>query len=313
MPKKWIQVIHEAINKIENNEVDLGIQVLQKVQEHGKELPEVMLYLAEIWYQLGHYDKASQLLQEVLSSPSQIEPELRQDGELMLAEIFLEDGDYEQAQSVLYKLKEEGCEELQLYLLLADLYSMQDLEEVAIKYLELAREKDPDNEDIRAALGEMYARLGNVEKTVELLGEGNEHTLSTLLLRGRMMAQQGSFEEAYQAYKQAFAIDQSPEILFGFGLMAFHTGKLEEAQKLLEMLIVMDEEYITVYPALSDVYLSMGESAKAITALQKYVELSGFDLDQIRRLVALLTQAGRYEEAKEYQILLDQWDIDEEM
>ncbi|TGU56039.1 pilus assembly protein PilF, partial [Mesorhizobium sp. M00.F.Ca.ET.186.01.1.1] len=33
---------------------------------------------------------------------------------------------------------------------------------------------------------------------------------------------------------------------------------------------------------------------------------------QIRRLIALLTQAGRYDEAKEYQQLHDQWDHETE-
>ncbi len=312
MPKRWIQVIHEAIKKIENNEIELGIQVLQKVQEHGKEIPEVMLYLAEIWFQLGHLTQASQLIQEILAASPDLKEEIRQDGELLLAEIYLEEGDYEQAQTLLYKLKEEGYHEIQLYLLLADLYAMQDLEEVSAKYLKTALEMDPENEEIRTALGEMYSRLGDLEKTVELLGDSGEHALSTLLLRGRMMAQSGEFEEAYKAYKQALAMDQSPEILFGCGLMAFHVGELDEAKKFIEMLLTVDEEYVTAYPVLSDIFLSKGETQPAIEALKKYVDLSGFDLDQIRRLTALLIQAGRYEEAKEYQTLLDQWDTGEE-
>lgn len=312
MPKKWIQVIHEAVKKIENNELELGIQVLQKVQEHGKELPEVMMYLADIWYQLGHLNQATNILKDLHTSSAEIPDELRQDAGLLLAEIYLEEGDFEQAQSLLYQLKEEGYQEIQLYLLLADLYAMQDLEEVAVKYLQTALDMDPENDDIRAALGEMYTRLGDMDKTVELLGDSEDHALSTLLLRGRLMAQQGEFEEAYDAYKHAFAIDQSPEIIFGCGLMAFHVGDLNEAKRFIEMLLTVDEEYVTAYPVLSDIYLSNGETEPAIEALKKYVELSGFDLDQIRRLVALLTQSGRYEEAKEYQTLLDQWDTEED-
>lgn len=312
MPKKWIQVIHEAVKKIENNELELGIQVLQKVQQHGKDLPEVMMYLADIWYQLGHFNQASEILKDILSSQANIPTALRQEAGLLLAEIYLEEGDFEQAQPLLYQLKEEGCKEIQLYLLLADLYAMQDLEEVAVKYLQTALEMDPDNDDIRAALAEMYTRLGEMDKTVELLGDSDEHALSTLLLRGRMLAQQGEFEQAYEAYKHAFSVDQSPEIMFGCGLMAFYVGDLPEAKKFIEMLLTVDEEYVTAYPILSDIYLSFGETEQAIESLKKYVELSGFDLDQIRRLVALLTQFGRYEEAKEYQTLLNQWDTEED-
>ncbi|MGD8189224.1 tetratricopeptide repeat protein [Brevibacillus ginsengisoli] len=312
MPKKWIQVIHEAVKKIENNEVELGIQVLQKVQEHGKELPEVMLYLADIWYQLGHFNQAAEILRDIHTSTLNLPAELRQDAGLLLAEIYLEEGDFEQAQTLLYQMKEEGSQDVQLYLLLADLYAVQDLEEVAVKYLQTAFDMAPENDDIRAALGEMYSRLGEMDRTVELLNDSEEHALSTLLLRGRMMAQQGEFEQAYEAYKHAFSIEQSPEVMFGCGLMAFYVGDLSEAKRFIEMLLTVDEEYVTAYPVLSDIYLSSGETEPAIEALKKYVELSGFDLDQIRRLVALLTQSGRYEEAKEYQTLLQQWDTEEE-
>lgn len=308
MPKKWLYVIDEAIKRIENDEVELGLTALQKVQEHGKDIPDVMMYLAEVWYQLGHLDEASSLLSNILQKNLDMEPAKRRECQMLLAEIALDSGDFETAQHLLYECKESGVESIQLDLLLADLYALQDLDEVAVKYLEQARQKEPDNQDILAALGNLHFRIGNDEEAMRLLEQAGEESLELLLTKGRSMAQNGQFEQAYQVYRQALVLDRSAEVLYGSSLMAFHLGRLEEAIELVNSLHALDEEYVAAYPLAADIYLSLGKSEKAIESLQKYVDLSGFDLDHIKRLIALLTQAGRYEDAKEYQHLLKQWD-----
>jgi len=313
MTKQWLHVIDEAVKRIENNELELGLKALQKVQEHGKELPEVMLYLAEVWYHLGHLEEASGLLSDIMQRHPMMQQSLRRDCQFLLAEIALDLNDFETAQHLLYELKESGYENTHLYLLLADLYALQELDEVAVKYLELARQKEPDNQEILAALGNLYFRVGRDTDAMKLIEQaGGEESLELLVVKGRSLAQNGDFESAYQVYRQALQLERSPEILYGTALMAFHIGRLEEAASLVEALLALDEEYMAAYPLSSDIYLSMGKTEKAILALKTYVDLSGFDLDQIRRLIALLTQAGRYEEAKEYQKLHDQWDVDEE-
>ncbi|MCM3077877.1 tetratricopeptide repeat protein [Brevibacillus invocatus] len=308
MPKKWLYVIDEAIKRIENDEVELGLTALQKVQEHGKDIPDVMMYLAEVWYQLGHLDEASSLLSDILQKNLDMEPAKRRECQMLLAEIALDSGDFETAQHLLYECKESGVESIQLDLLLADLYALQDLDEVAVKYLEQARQKEPDNQDILAALGNLHFRIGNDEEAMRLLEQAGEESLELLLTKGRSMAQNGQFEQAYQVFRQALVLDRSAEVLYGSSLMAFHLGRLEEAIELVNSLHALDEEYVAAYPLAADIYLSLGKSEKAIESLQKYVDLSGFDLDHIKRLIALLTQAGRYDEAKEYQHLLKQWD-----
>ncbi|MGE5701676.1 MAG: pilus assembly protein PilF, partial [Clostridia bacterium] len=115
MPKKWLQVIDEAVKKIENNEIELGIQVLHKVQEHGKALPEVMLYLVDVWYQLGHLEEASELVNEILEAHPEMGTELKAEFSLMQAEMALDDGDFDQAESLLFPMLESGYEGIQLY------------------------------------------------------------------------------------------------------------------------------------------------------------------------------------------------------
>lgn len=308
MPKKWLYVIDEAIKRIENDEVELGLTALQKVQEHGKDIPDVMMYLAEVWYQLGHLEEASSLLSDILQKNMDMEPAKRRECQMLLAEIALDSGDFETAQHLLYECKESGVESIQLDLLLADLYALQDLDEVAVKYLEQARQKEPDNQDILAALGNLHFRIGNDDEAMKLLEQAGEESLELLLTKGRSMAQNGQFEQAYQVFRQALVLDRSAEVLYGSSLMAFHIGRLEEALELVNSLHALDEEYVAAYPLAADIYLSLGKSEKAIESLQKYVDLSGFDLDHIKRLIALLTQAGRYDEAKEYQHVLKQWD-----
>ncbi|WP_328591384.1 tetratricopeptide repeat protein [Brevibacillus migulae] len=312
MTKQWLFVIDQAVEKIENDEIELGLQALKKVQEHGKDLPEVMLYLADVWFRLGHLQDASELLHDLLAAPEKIKHSLVQECQLLLAEIAITENDLELAQTLLYQLKEEGYEEMELYLLLADLYALQDLDEVAVKYLQMAYEKAPENEQLAAALAEMYIRTGKQSEALELLEEVSEPSVDALLFKGRMLAQNGEIEQAYAAFLEAATKEQSAEILYGCGLMAFHLGALEEAKTYIENMLVLDDEYLAGYPLLSDIYLSLGKTEKAIEALQQYVDLSGYDLEQIRRLIALLQQSGRYEEAKSYQKLHDQWNLEEE-
>lgn len=312
MPKKWLYVIDEAIKRIENDELELGLTALQKVQEHGKDLPDVMMYLAEVWYRLGHLDEAVRLLNDVMEKNPDMEPALRRECQLLLAEIALDSSDFETAQHLLYECKESGFESIQLDLLLADLYALQDLDEVAVKYLEQARQKEPDNQDIMAALGNLYFRIGEDEQAMQLLELAGAESLDLLLTKGRSLAQNGQFEQAYQVFRQALVLDQSPEVLFGSAVMAFHVGRLEEAVELVKNLQAIDEEYVAAYPLAADIYLSLGKTEEAIDSLKQYVSLSGFDLDQIRRLIALLTQSGGYDEAKEYQQLHDSWNEESE-
>lgn len=312
MAKKWLYVIDQAVEKIESDEIELGLEALKKVQEYGKDLPEVMLYLADVWYRLGHLHEASELLANLLASPEKMDRPLFQECQLLMAEIALTENDLEQAQTLLYQLKDEGYQEMELYLLLADLYALQDLDEVAVKYLELAHESVPDNEQLAAALAEMYIRIGRQHEALELLEHVSDPNVDGLLFKARMLAQNGEIEQAYAAFVEASAKEQSAEILYGCGLMAFHLGALEEAKLYIENMMVLDDEYMAGYPLLSDIYLSLGKTEKAIETLKQYVDLSGFDPEQIRRLIALLQQAGRYEEAKKYQKINDQWDREEE-
>lgn len=311
MPKKWLYVIDQAVEKIEQDEIELGLKALQKVQEHGKDIPEVMLYLADVWFRLGHLEESAQLLADLLSKPESMDRKLYQECQLLLAEVALTENDLEQAQTILYQLKEEGYEEAELYLLLADLYAMQDLDEVAVKYMELAHEKEPDNEQLAAALAENYMRIGRQGDALKLLAQVKEPSVDALLFKARTLAQNGEIEQAYVAFVEASAKEQSSEVLYGCGLMAFHLGLLEEAKMYIESLLALDEDYLAAYPLLCDIYLSQGHTGKAIENLKQYVELSGFELDQLRRLIALLQQAGRYEEAREYQKIHDRWNDEE--
>nr|WP_126429611.1 tetratricopeptide repeat protein [Brevibacillus marinus] len=310
MHEKWLRVIDEGVAKIKENQVEMGLTVLRKVQEHGKAIPEVMLYLADVWYQLGHLDEAKKAAGLVLDAASE-QAEVRLDAELLLAEIALDEAEYDEAQSMLYRLLEAGVKEASVYLLLADLYALQGLDEVALKYVEQARQLEPDNEDLLVALSELYARLGRNSEAVAYLKQVKHPDLSSLVMRARTLAQSGEFEAAYELYRQALEQSQLPEILFGCGMMAFHLGRLAEAEEYVERLLAADEEFVTAYPLLADIALASGKSEKAIDALKQYVTLSGFDSGQIRRLVGLLQQAGRYDEAKEYQTLYEQWNVDE--
>lgn len=312
MTQAWLSVIDQAVRKIEENEIEVGLSALRKIQEHGRGMPDVMLYLAEVWHQLGHLQEAAELLEEVIRNHPELDVSLKRDAELLLAEIALDEGNLEQAQTILYRLKDNGCDETRLYVLLADLYALQELEEVAVKYLELALKREPANQQIQAALSELYFRVGKVAEALRLVEQLDEPDVSTLLTRARFLAQSGDFEAAYQVYLQVYRHDRSPEVLFGCGLTAHQLGRDEEARQFIEALLALEEEYVTGYPLLADICLSLGDRKRAIRALQTYVDLSGFELEPIARLIALLKQEGRTEEAVKYEALYRQWSTEED-
>lgn len=312
MTKQWLHIIDEAVKYIQNNDIELGLAALEKVQTHGKNLPEVMLYLAEVWYELGHLERAKQILFPILQNPSADDQELLEECELLLAEIALEEERYDIAEPLLYGMMERGCPNPRLPLLLADLYIMQGLHEVAVKYLEKAHELQPDEDEIKEALRDLYASTGRMEDALRISGSLKVKNVGALMWEANLRAHRGEFEAAYQLYTEVVQKERHPDAFYAAGMLAFQMGRPEEAVHFLEALLAMEEEYVTAYPVLADSYLSIGKTEEAIRALKTYVNLSGFELHVIKRLIDLLHQSGRYDEAKEYEELYRNWNVDDE-
>ena len=142
----------------------------------------------------------------------------------------------------------------------------------AVDQMKAAKDLDPLSVRINADLGMAYLAAGKYdeairqeEKTMEL--DSNART--PYWIRGMAYQQKNMFDEAIKDYTHA--LKRSPgnsNFLAALGHAYASTGKIAEAQKCLDTLIVQNKEYpISFFIAL--VYAGLNDKQKAINWLEK--------------------------------------------
>ena len=142
----------------------------------------------------------------------------------------------------------------------------------AVDQMKAAKELDPLSVRINADLGMAWLAAGKYdeairqeEKTMEL----DSNARSPYWIRGMAYQQKKMFDEAIKDYRHA--LKRSPgnsNFLAALGNVYASTGKIAEAQKCLDTLIVQNKEYpISFFIAL--VYAGLNDKQKAINWLEK--------------------------------------------
>ncbi|MBO8170724.1 MAG: tetratricopeptide repeat protein [Bacillaceae bacterium] len=296
MEKKLKDQIHKATESIQIGQIEKGLQLLRDVRERAGKFPEVLLLLASVYSELGHIDEAEDVLDAVSPESKETEFEKR----LLQAEIKMDQEKSDEALDILFDLKEQEPENLQVLVLLADCFALQGLTEVACKYLEQALEIDPDQPEIRSVLGEFYRQLGEDDRAVEhwdlILDEDEQEDV--LFKKAQLLAQSGNFEQALMLFRKIIKKTESADALFSHGFTAFQTGEWDEAIRSLKKLVAIDPDYVTAYPVLGECYVMNGEKGKAIECYRKAFDRDETDEKNVIRLGELLFEERTWQEAE---------------
>lgn len=248
---------------------------IQKVTKFGTDADR--LELAEKLIALGFLEEAREIL-NVLLQYHPDEGELL----IMLAEVYFELGQEDEAILTLERVDRADEFYIFALIILADIYQLQGLSEVSEQKLLQAKQIKPEEKLVDFSLAEIYAAQGQVmeakryylsalEEMDHVEGVNINQRLADLL------SVSGEFEEALKYYE--LALDDQLEIntLFGYGFTALQAGYYQLAIEQLESLKEIDPEYHSLYMHLAQAYekeLNLEKCLETIKAGLKQAEFN---------------------------------------
>lgn len=274
-------LVDEAIKAIEAGDTEQGLKKLEQASQTDNH--EEMLTVAELYYELGHLKQAQALMDELLL----LYPD---EGGLTVfaAEMMIDDDQEDEAIELLLDIKSKDEAYLQAQLLLADLYQMQDLDEVAEQRLLSALKHAPDEVIVSFGLGEFYLDRGDYMKSIPHLKKALYQReelpgISVELKLAEAYSATGEFEEALIHYQVGIKDSMTADALFGFGFTAYQAGDMVLAIEQLEALKSLDSDYTSLYPYLAKSYESENRLDEALEALRDGMTADEFN-DQLHLL-----------------------------
>ncbi|KGA99130.1 hypothetical protein AJ85_21085 [Alkalihalobacillus alcalophilus ATCC 27647 = CGMCC 1.3604] len=278
--------IQQGLTFIEEGKIEDGLKKINQAKETANH--DQLFTIAEIYYELGHLQEAKKILEELMA----LYPD---EGNVLiqLAEILIDLDEEDEAIEYLLDIKENDPTFLQAQLLLADLYQMQALDEVAEQKLLTAAKKAPDEVIISYGLGDFYLGRGDYQKSIphlkravhkkeELPGMHIELKLAEAYSAG------GQFEEALQYYKEGLKDYFEPHALFGYGFTAYQVGDMGLAIEQLEALKALDPDFTSLYPYLARAFEAEQRFDEAMDALKAGMTVDDYN-DQLYLLAGKLS------------------------
>ncbi|MCT8138905.1 tetratricopeptide repeat protein [Anaerobacillus sp. CMMVII] len=267
--------LKKSLQFIEEGKMEEALALLQQVNATGDH--ETKYSVAEIYYELGLVDLAKAIIEELLL----LYPD---EGELytFMAELLIDLDEEDEAIEILLEIKESDPVFVQGQLLLADLYQLQGLDEVAEQKLLSAEALVPDEPVVLFGLGEFYLFRGDYLKSIpyykRVLPFQEELDGTNIALRlAEAYSASGAFEEALTFYEKGISDDSPIDAHFGYGYTAFQIGEYTTAIAHFEKVIDMDESYSSVYSYLGEAYEEEGKIYEALQIFKKGIEIDEFN------------------------------------
>lgn len=267
--------LKKALKLIDEGQIEKAISQLKKANESADH--ETKYSIAEIYYELGLVDLAKDIIEELLA----LYPD---EGELytFMAELLIDLDEEDEAIEILLEINEDDPVYVQGQLLLADLYQLQGLDEVAEVKLLNAERKVPDEPIVQFGLGEFYLSRGDYLKSIpyykRVLPYQKELDGTNIALRlAEAFSASGDFEEALAYYKQGIENNATVDDHFGYGYTALQVGNFSIAIEEFEKVIDMDESYSSLYPYLGEAYEEEGQITEALQIIKKGIEIDEYN------------------------------------
>ncbi|AXF54899.1 tetratricopeptide repeat protein [Salicibibacter kimchii] len=280
--------MERALDLLEQGDVQSGLQKISQIEKSADD--DQRFEIATVYQSLGHPHEVLRIADKLLAT-------YPLEGSLLTlkAEAAIDLDREEEAIDLLESIGSDDDAFLEAQMLLADLYHLQGLEEVAERKLFLALEEAPDEPILLAGIGSYYVEQGSYQSAIpylkQALQEGFDPRESNLhLLLAESYSNTGAFETAMDYYAQAIEEQKEPRALFGFGFTALQLGDYQTAIEQLEALREADPEYTSLYAPLIEAY----EANRQYEAALKTVE-AGLEADDYNE--HLYAEGGRFHHA----------------
>ncbi|HJV46379.1 MAG TPA: tetratricopeptide repeat protein [Bacillota bacterium] len=294
--------IDDALLHIRNGEVEEGLSILNTVVAYSENDPQVMFELSNVFYDLGHLDTAKSLLEKMDPFLDELTTSELVEFRTFRAELRIDEGQLDEALEELIECLELESNYTRAAILLADIYLMQNLPEIACRYLEDILQDDPDQPDVRYILAEIYIEENEWEKAEDHLGYlvGTEYEDKAKLSQAKLLSKYGSFEQAHELFLDTLSTNPIAEGYLGCSLTALQLGHLEQAVFYGTKLLELEPDHIGAYQVVSSALEKMGKLEKAKELLEHAFQMNDQEEAINLKLIEICYQLGDKIQASQY-------------
>lgn len=271
----------KMVVSIQNQDLEHANKYFKKALKEDDD--EALLELAEYLESIGFLNQAKTIYEKERASFPEVN--------INLAQIAAEDGDIEAAFTYLDAISPDSDAYLSALLVMADIYDMEGLADVAREKLLLASQIS-DEPLVTFGLAEIEMELGHFSEAIKEYAKLDNRDvlemtgISTYQRIGKAYAILGKFEAAVEFLEKAIEIEYDDETVFELATILYDQDEFQKANTYFKQLDTMDPDfqgYEYVYA------LSLHEENKTEEALrmaQKGISKNAFDA----RLLLLASQ-----------------------
>ena len=262
----------KMVVSIQNQDLEHANKYFKKALKEDDD--EALLELAEYLESIGFLNQAKTIYEKERASFPEVN--------INLAQIAAEDGDIEAAFTYLDAISPDSDAYLSALLVMADIYDMEGLADVAREKRLLASQIS-DDPLVTFGLAEIEMELGHFSEAIKEYAKLDNRDvlemtgISTYQRIGKAYASLGKFEAAVEFLEKAFEIEYDDETVFELATILYDQDEFQKANTYFKQLDTMDPDfqgYEYVYA------LSLHEENKTEEALrmaQKGISKNAFD------------------------------------
>ena len=262
----------KMVVSIQNQDLEHANKYFKKALKEDDD--EALLELAEYLESIGFLNQAKTIYEKERASFSEVN--------INRAQIAAEDGDIEAAFTYLDAISPDSDAYLSALLVMADIYDMEGLADVAREKLLLASQIS-DDPLVTFGLAEIEMELGHFSEAIKEYAKLDNRDvlemtgISTYQRIGKAYASLGKFEAAVEFLEKAIEIEYDDETVFELATILYDQDEFQKANTYFKQLDTMDPDfqgYEYVYA------LSLHEENKTEEALrmaQKGISKNAFD------------------------------------
>lgn len=270
---------------------------------------ETLLELAEYLESIGFLPQAREIyLQERESYP---------EVNINLAQIATEDGDIEGAFLYLDAISPESEAYLSALLVMADIYDMEGLTDVAREKLLLASEIR-DEPLVIFGLAEIELELGNFNQAIKEYAKLDNREIleltgiSTYQRIGRAYASLGKFEVAIEFLEKAIEIEYDDGTIFELATILYDQGEYQKANVYFKQLDTMNPDFEGYEYVYAQSLHEENKTAEALRLVQKGLSKNEFDTNLLLAASQLSYELHDSKQAESYLLKAKDVAVDDE-
>jgi Putative Zn-dependent protease, contains TPR repeats len=259
---------------LESGQTEDGLAMLKDLIHSADD--DLLYGVASLYQEYGFLDEAQKVYETLLK---------RYPGDsgllLQISDLLIDKKEENRAIDYLSRIQYLDENYLSAQVMLADLYRLEGLDEVAENKLLGALKAAPGEPVIQLALGELYLDTGKEIKAVEFLRkvvDNNKLDGQNVAIKlAKALSLCGEFEQSLKYYRKGLKKEKTLDGLFDYAVTASRIDQNKTVIKALEELKEMDPGYSTLYPVLAHAYEHEGNLKQALQTIEEGMKQDDFN------------------------------------